>query len=175
MRIVAGKHANRELTSPGKRVRPTAERIRVAWMDWLAEEIKGARILELFAGTGAVGLEALSRGAWSVDFVERDPAAFHSLKANIAKLRERNHTRLFKHDAIPFLSGIGEEGYDLVLADPPYNSSVANLLVDRWKVIGFSPLLAIEHATGHDMPKGDRSLNLTETTITLYKRGKKGG
>jgi len=173
MRIVAGKHANRELTSPGKRVRPTAERIRVAWMDWLAEEIKGARILELFAGTGAVGLEALSRGAWSVDFVERDPAAFHSLKANVAKLRERNHTRIFKRDAIPFLAGIDDDGYDLVLADPPYNSAVSKLLVDRWKAIKFSPLLAVEHATAQDMPKGDRTLDLHETTITLYKQAVK--
>ena len=63
-------------------------------MDWLAGEIQGARVLDLFAGTGALGLEALSRGAASVDFVENGPSALHALRANIAALRVQDSTRL---------------------------------------------------------------------------------
>ena len=84
MRIVAGKHAGRRLTSPGRRVRPTGESVRDRWLGRLAEELGGARVLDLFAGSGALGLEALSRGAKSADFVENGAEALHALKANVA-------------------------------------------------------------------------------------------
>ncbi len=94
MRIVAGKHAERRLTSPGKRVRPTSESVRVRWLDRLEGELAGARVLDLFAGSGALGLEALSRGAKSADFVENGAEALHALKANVAALRETKRTRI---------------------------------------------------------------------------------
>src|SRR5262249_31184430 len=88
MRIVGGKYKGRDLTSPNDfRVRPTAEHVRGALLDALEAELKDARILDLFAGTGALGLEALSRGAKSADFVETRPASLHALKANVIALR----------------------------------------------------------------------------------------
>ena len=83
MRIVAGKFAGRTLTSPqDQRVRPTAEHVRAGLLDLLAKDIPNARVLDLFAGTGALGLEAISRGAHRADFVEFRPASLHALRAN---------------------------------------------------------------------------------------------
>jgi len=111
MRIVGGKWAGRDLTSPNDfRVRPTAERVRAALLDQLKADLPDARVLDLFAGTGALGLEALSRGAKSADFVEFRPACLHALKANVAALRMRDCTRIFKKDALPFATMLTTAG-----------------------------------------------------------------
>jgi len=87
MRIVGGKYAGRDLTSPRDwRVRPTAEHVRAALLDLLAADVAGARVLDLYAGTGALGLEALSRGAKYADFVEFRPTSLAALKANVGDL-----------------------------------------------------------------------------------------
>src|SRR5205823_9307165 len=122
MRIVAGKFAGRKLVSPDARVRATAEHVRAALLDLLAPHLKGARILDLFAGTGALGLEAISRGARSADFVEFRPASLHALRANVATLRLRDRTRIFKRDALPFAGALAADTYDIAFADPPYES-----------------------------------------------------
>src|SRR5665213_1228369 len=103
MRIVSGKYAGRDLTSPqGKRVRPTAETVRTGMMQLLGGDLTDARVLDLFAGTGALGLEAISRGARSADFVETGPDSLHALRANVAVLRLLKKTRIFRRDALPF-------------------------------------------------------------------------
>src|SRR3954466_15633939 len=84
MRIVGGRLADTPLISPAGRVRPTTEVLRDAWMKELGDALKGSRILDLFAGSGAIGIEAFSRGARYADFVENHPSALHALKANIA-------------------------------------------------------------------------------------------
>ena len=86
MRIVSGKFAGRHLTSPGRSVRPTAEGVRDRLIGLLEADLPGTRVLDLFAGSGAIGLEALSRGARYIDFVENGAGALHSLKANVAAL-----------------------------------------------------------------------------------------
>src|SRR4051812_27193729 len=112
MRIVGGKYAGWDLTSPNDfRVRPTGELVRAAILDRLVDTLTGARILDLFAGTGALGLEALSRGAARADFVETRASSLHSLKANIALLRMRDKTRVFKRDALPFAAALREGSY----------------------------------------------------------------
>ena len=103
MRIVGGKWADRDLVSPGGRIRPTAETVRDRWLTLLAGSLDGARVLDLFAGSGALGLEAMSRGASRVDFVENGSASLHSLKANVSAFRVTKKTRIFKRDAIPFV------------------------------------------------------------------------
>lgn len=106
MRIVGGKWAGKDLLSPGGRVRPTREEIRADLFDRLGDDVKRARVLDLYAGTGALGLEALSRGATSVDFVENGASALHALKGNVARFRVKKWTRLFKKDAFVFLEGV---------------------------------------------------------------------
>ena len=170
MRIVGGKFAGRNLTSPlDRRVRPTAEHVRAALLDLLDGELNDARVLDLFAGSGALGLEAISRGARSADFVEFRPASLHALKANIAALRLRDHTRVFKRDALPFVSVLDADRYDIAFADPPYESRMLDRVIDSWRVRRFSRVLAVEHASTHTLPVGDNRLVFDETVMTVYR------
>lgn len=169
MRIVGGRWAGRELASPGKRVRPTAEAVRDAALGWVADTLPEARVLDLFAGTGALGLEALSRGAASVDFVERTPAALHALKANLARLRVRDETRLFKKDVLAFLAGVEPLAYDVALADPPYTSTLAARVVDAWRERPFARILLVETAADAALPGGGQRKVVGDTALTLYR------
>jgi 16S rRNA (guanine966-N2)-methyltransferase len=169
MRIVGGKWAGRNLVSPSGRVRPTAEELRAVWLDLLEKDLKGARCLDLFAGTGALGLEALSRGAKSCDFVENGPSAIHSLKANVAALHARGKTRIFDRDAIPFVERITQIGYEIAFADPPYGSRKLDRVIKRWKEQPFSAILSVEHAPEHELPFRGRSKRVGESMVTIYQ------
>lgn len=169
MRIVGGKFKGRDLTSPNDfRVRPTAEAVRGWLLDQLAADVKGARVLDLFAGTGALGLEALSRGARSADFVETRPSSLHALKANIALLRMLKQTRVFKRDALPFAGALAEGSYDIAFVDPPYESRMLDRVIDSWRATRFSRILAAEHAKAHVLPRGQVQRTFDDTSITIY-------
>ena len=171
MRIVKGRFAGRDLVSPNdSRVRPTAEHVRAALLDRLEPDLAGARVLDLFAGTGALGLEALSRGAARADFVETRPASLHALRANVALLRLRDRTRIFKRDALPFAGALEADAYDVAFADPPYESRMLDRVLDAWHARRFARLLAIEHAASHDLPRADRRLVFDETVVSIYGR-----
>ena len=171
MRIVKGRFAGRDLVSPNdSRVRPTAEHVRAALLDQLEPDLAGARVLDLFAGTGALGLEALSRGAARADFVETRPSSLHALRANVALLRLRDRTRIFKRDALPFAGALAEGDYDVAFADPPYESRMLDRVVDAWRACTFSRFLAVEHAVSHDLPRPDRRLVFDQTVIGIYGR-----
>jgi len=171
MRIIAGKYADRKLTSPNDfRVRPTAELVRSEMLRMLKDDLPDARVLDLFAGTGAFGLEAISRGAKYADFVEIRPSSLHALKANIAALRLLKNTRIFKRDAIPLVAALKEDSYDLAFADPPYNSKMLDRVLESWHATKFSRVLAVEHSREHELPLGDDRRRFEETTITIYRR-----
>jgi 16S rRNA (guanine966-N2)-methyltransferase len=170
MRIVAGRFKGRPLTSPNDfRVRPTAEDVRSALLDLLAAELKDVRVLDLFAGTGALGLEAISRGAKSCDFVETRPSSLHALKANVVALRLKDQTRIFKRDALPFAAALGENSYGLVFADPPYGSKMLDRVIDSWREKRFAPVLAVEHKRGHALPKPSVERVFDDTVISIYR------
>ena len=170
MRIVGGKYAGRDLMSPNDfRVRPTAEHVRAALLDLLAPDLKDASVLDLFAGTGAVGLEALSRGARRCDFVETRPASLHALKANVVALRMKERSRIFKKDALPFAAKIDPGHYDIAFADPPYESKVLDRLLESWKKQPFARILVAEHAAAHKMPGAKQKLSFVDTTVSFYE------
>jgi 16S rRNA (guanine966-N2)-methyltransferase len=170
MRIIAGKFAGRNLTSPAdSRVRPTAEHVRGTLLDLLAPELPNARVLDLFAGTGALGLEALSRGAKTADFVEFRPASLHALRANVAALRLRDRTRIFKRDALPFAGALSADTYDLAFVDPPYESRMLDRVIDSWRENRFARVLAVEHARTHQLPRGSVHRVIDDTAITIYR------
>jgi 16S rRNA (guanine966-N2)-methyltransferase len=172
MRIVAGKHAGRHLTSPGKRIRPTTETVRDRWLDRLKKDLAGARVLDLFSGSGALGLEALSRGAVSVDFVENGPEALHSLKANVAALREKQRTRIFKRDAIVFAEALGVDSYDIAFVDAPYGSKKLDRIVNTWAACHFTQILSVEHARDYVLPHSQlrgRVRFSGDTGVTIFR------
>ena len=128
-----------------------------------------ARVLDLFAGTGALGLEAISRGAIGADFVEYRPASIHALRTNIASLRLRERTRLFKRDAMPFAAALVAGSYDIAFADPPYESKVLDRLIECWQQCRFSRILAVEHARAHQLPRGASRQAFDDCVVTIYR------
>jgi 16S rRNA (guanine966-N2)-methyltransferase len=120
VRVVAGEFRGRRLAAPrGVRTRPTADRVREALFSMLGD-VAGARVLDLYAGSGALGIEALSRGAESAVFVERDPRAADVVERNLASLALDQP--VLRQDALRFLRRSAGT-YDLVFVDPPYDSA----------------------------------------------------
>lgn len=126
MRIVAGRFRGRQLTAPvGQNIRPTLDRVREAIFNKLRHGIagfslEGARVLDLFAGTGALGLEALSQGAGFCLFVENDPEARGLIRENIERLGLTGATKIYRRDATDLGKAGTLRAFDLVLLDPPY-------------------------------------------------------
>lgn len=172
MRIVGGKWAGSDLVSPAGRVRPTSEEVRDRWLTMLEPDLNGARILDLFSGSGALGLEALSRGAAEVDFVENGPSSLHALKANVAKFPTKRRARIFKKDAIPFVEKLPEGAYDMAFADPPYGSRKLDRVVNRWLEVPFCRLLSVEHEQEHKLPGKGKRYDLGGVTRVMVYRVK---
>lgn len=122
MRITGGQAGGRRLLVPAAGIRPTQDKVRAAIFSALANFIPGARVLDLFAGTGALGLEAWSRGAQWIEWVENHPLALKCLRENLLRLNvPREMTRIHRAEAFAFLAaGCPGEPFDLILADPPY-------------------------------------------------------
>ena len=168
MRIIAGRWRGRRIAAPpGSDVRPTLDRVREAWMSIVQLELPGARVLDLFSGSGALGLEALSRGAVETHFVERDARAFAALKANAEALGAGVAAVLHRKDAIDFLKSAGEEEFDLAFADPPYKSAHPQALAKRWLDAPFAKVLGIEHDS-HDKLPGDPDIRRYGTTAISF-------
>jgi 16S rRNA (guanine966-N2)-methyltransferase len=130
VRVVAGEFRGRRLAAPrGSRTRPTADRVREALFSMLGD-VSGARVLDLYAGSGALGIEALSRGAKGAVFVERDTRAAAVIERNLASLGLSE--RVVRQDALGFLAR-AEGTFDLVFCDPPYDSAsrLAGPLAER--------------------------------------------
>lgn len=148
MRIIGGRFRGRSLSAPrGMATRPTGARARVALFDTLAPYLDGARIADLFAGTGALGLEALSRGASHIDFYEQARPALEALRANIALLEVASSTTVIA-GALPQSLREGE-AYDLVFMDPPWRQALELPVAERLvKTARLSPdaLLVVEAA-----------------------------
>jgi 16S rRNA (guanine966-N2)-methyltransferase len=139
LRIVAGKWRSRLLpVIDVAGLRPTPERIRETLFNWLAAEIEGKRCLDLFAGSGALGFEALSRGAKSLVIIEKSADAVRLLRDNIAAL-QAHEARLLHEDALEFIRSATGEQFDIVFLDPPFADE---LLTDLCRLLAESGMLA---------------------------------
>lgn len=148
------------------RVRPTADRVREAWMSILGAELKDARVLDLFAGSGALGLEALSRGAASVTFVELNPPSLRALQENIEALGVRDAVTVHRGDALRFVERLSEGQFDVVLADPPYTTDQGARLVSLFRQNPFGRILSVEHRSDQEL-EGDNTRRYGDTAITF--------
>jgi 16S rRNA (guanine(966)-N(2))-methyltransferase RsmD len=129
MRIIAGTAKGRKLQAPkGSKTRPTSDRVREAIFSIVGDLVEDARVLDLYAGTGAMGLEALSRGARHAVFVEMNPAALQYLNTNIETCRCQDRSGVVSRPVISYLEQINPgDNFDLVFADPPYLSDQGTL------------------------------------------------
>jgi 16S rRNA (guanine966-N2)-methyltransferase len=167
VRIIAGEFKGRRIKTPASdKVRPTGDRVREAWFNILQGSIEGARVLDLFAGSGALGFEALSRGAVSVDFVEKHTASLATIRENAASLNVADQVTIHRTDAMRFTERLQAGAYDVALADPPYASEQGALLVALFRVSAFARVFAIEHAAAQLMP-GDDTRRYGDTAITF--------
>lgn len=138
-------------------------------MALLRDDLAGARVADLFAGTGALGLEALSRGAKWCDFVEDGAAALHALKANVATFRLGRRGRVFTRDAIPFVERLPAGAYDIAFVDPPYGSRKLDRIVEQWLRVPFASILVLEHAPEHELPRGGVQRRIRDTVVTVLR------
>jgi 16S rRNA (guanine966-N2)-methyltransferase len=141
LRIIGGRHRGRRLRFPaGVEIRPTPDRVRETLFNWLQPRIAGARVLDLFAGSGALGLEALSRGAAHATFVEKDRTAATAIDALAREWREESVT-VEAADALAWLGRAPGMQFDIVFLDPPYD---AQLLASAAAALAASSLLAAD-------------------------------
>ena len=125
VRIIGGEWRGRKLDFPDAQgLRPTPDRVRETVFNWLLAYLPGARCLDLFAGTGALGFEAVSRGAASATLVERDRSVYHALQQNMLKLEMMDRVRLVHSDALDYLQAGCEQVFDIIFIDPPYGKGL---------------------------------------------------
>jgi len=153
VRVVAGRYRGLRLaTLPGLAVRPTADRVKEALFSILGERVDGARVLDCFAGTGALGIEALSRGAARVVFVEEDREALELLRRNLARVGAEAEVRVCRGDALRPASWVREAvPADVILADPPYHRDLVPRFLEAMAEAGAlrgGGLLVVEHERG---------------------------
>jgi 16S rRNA (guanine966-N2)-methyltransferase len=167
LRIVGGEFGGRRLVVPrDSRVRPTADRVREAWMSILGEALAGSRVLDLYAGSGALGLEALSRGAESAAFVELNPPSLTALRSNIESLGLESRATVHRADALRFAGRLEPGAFDLALADPPYTADAAAGLVALFRTVPFARILSIEHRADQRVD-GDNTRRYGDTALTF--------
>jgi len=172
VRIVAGRWRGRRLVAPkGDEVRPTADRVREAWMSIINPSLPGARVLDLFAGSGALGLEAVSRGAAYADLVERAAPSLRAMSTNIETLGAAEQVTVHRVDVMRFISALRPHDYDVAFADPPYDLGLATAIAEAWLATPFAALIGIEHRIHERLPPGGDTRKYGGTGITFYRIG----
>jgi 16S rRNA (guanine966-N2)-methyltransferase len=169
LRIIAGRWRGHPLKAPrGRDTRPTTDRVREAWFSALGDSVVDARVLDLFAGSGALGLEAVSRGAEHAVFVERSRGAVRCIEANVDRLGVRDRCTVVHGNALEYLERLEPEAFSIVLADPPYGQGLAADLVSRFLREPFANQLWVEHRRSDEVPEspGARTRRYGDTVLT---------
>jgi 16S rRNA (guanine966-N2)-methyltransferase len=160
MRIISGAHKGRRLDAPDwPGLRPTSDRLRETLFNVLAPKIAGARVLDGCAGTGAVGIEALSRGAAHATFADRDPRAIRLISRNLARCGIADRYAIIRTDLSTTAARLPPQTYDLIFLDPPYDTDPVALARAAAERLAAGGLLVIEHARRRTLP--DRIDGLT--------------
>lgn len=157
LRIIGGKHRGRRLRFPaGVAIRPTPDRVRETLFNWLQPRIVGARVLDLFAGSGALGLEALSRGAAHVSFIEKDRRAAAAIDT-LAREWGEEGAQVSCTDALGWLAqSAGDAPFDIVFLDPPYDAALwseSAAALERGALLAPNARIYIEHRAREELPR----------------------
>jgi 16S rRNA (guanine966-N2)-methyltransferase len=186
MRVIAGSHRGRRLCGPqGTTLRPTSDKVREALFSILGTRVPGSRFLDLYAGTGAVGIEALSRGATTVTFVESHLTAVQLLRKNLSlcRLSDQAHVRIGRTEVFLERRDWWTEPYDVIFADPPYAETQEIAVLQRaWATRLLSPdaVMVIEKDAKVELPTSlDRAVLIKryiygDTALFLYGSAKGG-
>jgi 16S rRNA (guanine966-N2)-methyltransferase len=170
VRIIAGRWKGRRIEAPpGDLVRPTGDRVREAWMSIVHQLLPDARVLDLCAGSGALGLESLSRGAAHCDFVEQSPRVLRVLEANLAALGGHAGAAIHRDEAVKFALRLPALAYDVAFADPPYASDTALLLAEQWLKVPFAAVFAVEHSSSVALPAIGETRRYGSTALTFFR------
>jgi 16S rRNA (guanine966-N2)-methyltransferase len=138
-------------------------------MSIVQPDVIGARVLDLYAGSGALGLESLSRGAESADFVDVAPAAIKAIRENGAALGALERMRIHRGEALRFAQKLEAKAFDLAFADPPYNLGMAPRLAAQWLRVPFATILGVEHDVHEALPEGGDTRTYGGTAVTIYR------
>ena len=170
MRVISGTQRGRKLKEPtGFDIRPTSDMVKEAIFNIIQFDVEGARVLDLFAGTGQLGIEALSRGAEHVVFVDSNPAATKLISENIKTCKFESEATVLTRDAITFLSS-GEK-FDIVIVDPPYDTEIVDKALS--KIIEFDKLN--EHGIIICETKADKTMPDVALPYFVHKEYRYGG
>ena len=180
MRVITGKARGRRLREPkGMDIRPTTDMVKEAVFNILQFELEGARVLDLFAGTGQLGIECLSRGAAQAVFVERRPDAVQLIRENLRTTDLQDRARVVAGEAMAFLDS--REKFDLVFLDPPYQSGLLEEALDRltrFDILNPHGIIVAEHPADRRLPMLPPPYRLRRTyrygkiAVSLYRREK---
>ena len=179
IRVIAGKYGGRKIDAPdfsNSRTKPMGERIRNAMFNRIGGEIRGARVLDAFAGTGSVGLEALSRGASFVTFVERDKIAQKILQKNVLSLGAENESEIIRTTVNNWLETAEPEMYDIILADPPYHDLQLSTVSRLFGLLKPKGLMVLSHTGRGEGPNLENSIVVVDNrsygnaTLTSFRR-----
>ena len=184
MRIIAGTFRSRQLKSlKGLTLRPTSDMLRETLFNVLGPRVEGSRFLDLFAGTGAIGIEAVSRGADFVVFVEKHAKTVHLIRENLASLEIAEGIRVIPADALTSLITLEKESvppFDFIFLDPPYTNQSEYKetlrVIDQSKLVQDSTLIIAEHHKSFELPASltrferARILRQGDAALTFYRR-----
>ena len=156
MRIISGKYKGHKLASFDEdHIRPTTDRVKESVFNILAGDLEGARVLDLFSGTGNLGIEALSRGAATVDMVEVNPRSIAIIRKNLEKLKIEEGVQIHRGDAVRFVEDYTGESFDIILIDPPFPLKICVTVLNALsssQTAGPRTRIAIEHARQEPLP-----------------------
>jgi 16S rRNA (guanine(966)-N(2))-methyltransferase RsmD len=180
MRVIAGSKRGMKLeTLDGLETRPTADRVKEALFNLIQFEIRGAQVLDLFGGSGALGIEALSRGAEHAVFVDQNRASVQMITRNLEKTQFTGQARVIATDWQAGLSRLEDSAFDLVLIDPPYHANLEIEVLERLELLNLlssEAVVVIEHPAFRVLPEQVygytyiKSKQYGKTALTLYRR-----
>lgn len=182
MRVVSGSAKGRPLKAvPGMKTRPTTDKVKEAIFSMIGPYFTGGKVLDLYAGTGGLGIEALSRGMDSAVFIDRDPKAVSTIRGNVKHAGMTEHAEIYRNDAVRALAALAKRGlqFDLVFLDPPYkltNMDEIILMMEEQQLLQTSAIIVIEHDADYTYDSEIGTFHCTrraeygEIAVSVYRR-----